>query len=253
MTFSDMEYSGRKRVTQKEKFLREMNDIIPWAEWVNKILPYYPNGKRGRPPRGIEVMLRMYLLQIWFNLSDEGLEDAIYDSYAMRNFVGINFLEEHPESLYSDNFVADSFERDLTFNAIYYDFKTGDLVDYHGGLHDIREGIMDTMLDSVVALGHDPRIAIRGIRFVSRYGFRFSDRMDVAMRKNGAEYVAANSPEMNRENIAKYYDAGYARRCLDTLEEYGLFCAVYPPVAELYDTEAYRQYICSATDWMDER
>ena len=94
MTFSDMEYSGRKRVTQKEKFLHEMNDIIPWAEWVNKILPYYPTGKRGRPPRGIEVMLRMYLLQIWFSLSDEGIEDAIYDSYAMRNFVGINFLEE---------------------------------------------------------------------------------------------------------------------------------------------------------------
>ena len=94
MTFSDMEYSERKRVTQKEKFLREMNDIIPWADWVNKILPYYPKGKRGRPPRGIEVMLRMYLLQIWFNLSDEGLEDAIYDSYAMPNFVGINFLEE---------------------------------------------------------------------------------------------------------------------------------------------------------------
>ncbi len=94
MTFSDMKYSGRKRVTQKEKFLREMNDIIPWADWVNKILPYYPKGKRGRPPRGIEVMLRMYLLQIWFNLSDEGLEDAICDSYAMRNFVGINFLEE---------------------------------------------------------------------------------------------------------------------------------------------------------------
>ena len=50
LTFSDMEYSGRKRVTQKEKFLREMNDIIPWADWVNKILPYYPKGKRGRPP-----------------------------------------------------------------------------------------------------------------------------------------------------------------------------------------------------------
>ena len=49
MTFSDMEYSGRKRVTQKEKFLREMNDIIPWADWVNKILPYYPKGKRGPP------------------------------------------------------------------------------------------------------------------------------------------------------------------------------------------------------------
>ena len=94
MTFSDMEYSVRKRITQKEKFLREMNDIIPWADWINIIVPYYPKGKRGRPPRGIEVMLRMYLLQIWFNLSDEGVEDTIYDSYAMRSFLGIIFLEE---------------------------------------------------------------------------------------------------------------------------------------------------------------
>ena len=94
MTFSDMEYSGRKKVTQKEKFLQTMNKIIPWDEWVMKIQPYYPNGKRGRPPRGIEVMLRMYLLQIWFNLSDAGLEDAIYDIYAFQRFIGINFLEE---------------------------------------------------------------------------------------------------------------------------------------------------------------
>ena len=94
MTFSDMEYSGRKKVTQKEKFLRLMDQIIPWGEWVRKIQPYYPDGKRGRPPRGIEVMLRMYLLQIWFNLSDVGLEDAIYDSYAFQRFIGINFLEE---------------------------------------------------------------------------------------------------------------------------------------------------------------
>ena len=92
MTFSDMEYSGRKRVTQKEKFLRDMNEIIPWADWVNMVVPYYPDGKCDRPTRGIEVMLRMLLLQDWFNLSDEGVEDAIYDSYAMRSFMGINFL-----------------------------------------------------------------------------------------------------------------------------------------------------------------
>ena len=94
MTFSDMEYSRRKRQTQKEKFLQEMNEIIPWADWVRKIEPYYPKGKRGRPPRGIEVMLRMYLLQIWFNLSDEGLEDAVYDIYAFQRFLGINFMNE---------------------------------------------------------------------------------------------------------------------------------------------------------------
>ena len=93
-TFSDFEYSNRKRKTKREGFLEIMDEIIPWDEWVGVIMPFYPSGKRGRPPKGIELMLRMYLLQIWFNLSDEGTEDAIYDSYAMRKFVGINFLEE---------------------------------------------------------------------------------------------------------------------------------------------------------------
>ena len=59
-----------------------MEEIIPWEEWVEYVRPYYPDGKRGRPTKGIETMLRMYLLQVWFNLSDEGVEDAIYDSYA---------------------------------------------------------------------------------------------------------------------------------------------------------------------------
>ena len=93
-SLSDIEYSLRKRTTKREEFLRIMNDIIPWDEWVAYIVPYYPEGKRGRPPMGIEKMLRMYLLQCWFTLSDEGLEDAIYDSYAMRTFMGINFLSE---------------------------------------------------------------------------------------------------------------------------------------------------------------
>ena len=93
-TISDVEYSARKRKTKREEFLEIMDEIIPWEEWVAYIAPYYPSGKRGRPPKGIEKMLRMYLLQCWFNLSDEGVEDAIYDSYAMRKFVGIDFFEE---------------------------------------------------------------------------------------------------------------------------------------------------------------
>ena len=93
-TFSDIEYSSRKRKTKREEFLEIMDEIIPWGEWVSVIEPFYPKGKLGRPPKGIEKMLRMYLLQVWFHLSDEGTEDAIYDSYAMRKFMGINFLEE---------------------------------------------------------------------------------------------------------------------------------------------------------------
>jgi IS5 family transposase len=93
-SFSDVEYSLRKRKTKREEFLRIMDDIIPWDEWVAYIEPYYPRGERGRPPLGIEKMLRMYLLQCWFNLSDEGIEDAIYDSYALRSFMKISFVTE---------------------------------------------------------------------------------------------------------------------------------------------------------------
>lgn len=93
-TISDIEYSNRKRKTKREEFLEIMNDIIPWDEWIGLIQPLYFKGNRGRPPRGLETMLRMYLVQAWFNLSDEGVEDAIYDSYALRKFAGIDFMTE---------------------------------------------------------------------------------------------------------------------------------------------------------------
>ena len=73
LNFTDIEYSERKRTTKREDFLRKMDEIIPWDSWIELIRPYYPSGKRGCPVRGIETMLRMYLMQIWFNLSDEGI------------------------------------------------------------------------------------------------------------------------------------------------------------------------------------
>lgn len=93
-SFTDFEYSNRKRKTRREEFLAMMEEVIPWGEWTHIVAPYYPNGKRGRPTRGVETMLRMYLLQNWFGLSDEGVEDAIYDSYAFRSFMGVDFNTE---------------------------------------------------------------------------------------------------------------------------------------------------------------
>ncbi len=61
MIFSDYEYSMRKRKTKREEFLDIMDEIIPWEEWVEFVRPYYPDGKRGRPTKGIEKMLRMYI------------------------------------------------------------------------------------------------------------------------------------------------------------------------------------------------
>ena len=93
-SFTDMEYANRKKKTKREEFLEMMDEIIPWDEWVSIIVLFYPSGKRGRPTRGIETMLRMHLLQNWFSLSDEGVEDAIYDSYSFRKFMKIDFFNE---------------------------------------------------------------------------------------------------------------------------------------------------------------
>jgi transposase, IS5 family len=93
-SFSDIEYGGKKKTTRREKFLQMMETMIPWRKWVAIIEGYYPKGDRGRPPMGAEKMLRMYLLQIWFNLSDELMEDTLYDSQSMRQFVGINLVTE---------------------------------------------------------------------------------------------------------------------------------------------------------------
>lgn len=93
-SMADMEYEKRKRKTRRDEFLGVVEEVIPWDEWTALVEPYYPSGKRGRPPRGVETMLRMYLLANWFSLSDEGVEDAIYDSYAFRKFMGVDFLNE---------------------------------------------------------------------------------------------------------------------------------------------------------------
>jgi len=96
-SFTDIEYGNRRRVSRREQFLETMDATIPWTVWVGLIEPHYyadRPGKRGRKAKPIATMLRMYLLQVWFSLSDEGVEEAIYDSYAMRRFMGLDFATE---------------------------------------------------------------------------------------------------------------------------------------------------------------
>ena len=90
-SFSDVEYTRRRRVPKREEFLQQMDAVVPWAEWVKVIEPHYYSNKRGRRAVPLETMLRMYLLQVWFHLSDEGVEDQINDSFAMRQFMRLDF------------------------------------------------------------------------------------------------------------------------------------------------------------------
>lgn len=94
-SFSELEYAAKKKVTRRDRFLGEIDKVTPWSALVAEIEPFYPKGTgRGRPPIGVERMLRMYIAQQCFGLSDEGVEDAIYDSQAIRCFVGIDLSRE---------------------------------------------------------------------------------------------------------------------------------------------------------------
>ncbi len=94
MTFSDVEYGGRKYQTRKDRFLKEMDGIIPWDEWMELIRPVTVGKNRGRPAREPGMLLRMLLLQDWYGLSGPGCEEAVMDSYAMRTFAGIDFIND---------------------------------------------------------------------------------------------------------------------------------------------------------------
>jgi IS5 family transposase len=80
--------------TRRQMFLEEMEQVVPWRELCALIEPHYPQPGNGRPPVGVERMLRIYFLQQWFNLSDPGVEEALYDSAVMRQFVGIDLGHE---------------------------------------------------------------------------------------------------------------------------------------------------------------
>ena len=89
--------TGFERYTKKTRraqFLEEMEQVVPWAKLCALIEPHYPKVGGGRPPVGVERMLRIYFLQQWFNLSDPAVEEALYDSVVMRGFVGIDLRRE---------------------------------------------------------------------------------------------------------------------------------------------------------------
>lgn len=90
------EFERFRKPARREQFLAEMDAVVPWKELAALIEPYYPKARSagGRPPAGLERMLRIHCLQLWFNLCDPALEEALYDSRAMRAFVGIDLGRE---------------------------------------------------------------------------------------------------------------------------------------------------------------
>lgn len=93
-SFAGLAWTTKGKMTRRERFLAEMDKVIPWQRLIALIEPHYVKPGRGRRPLGLEKMLRIYFLQHWFDLSDPAAEDAIYDSESMRRFVGVELGED---------------------------------------------------------------------------------------------------------------------------------------------------------------
>lgn len=79
---------GRK--SRRDLFLDAMNEVVPWADLEALVEPHYPRARHGRPTVGLSIMLRIFFVQQWFRVSDAGVEEVLYDSAALRRFVGVD-------------------------------------------------------------------------------------------------------------------------------------------------------------------
>ena len=96
-TFADVDYESKKRKTRREKFLERMDGLIPWERLEGRIRPFYPTAGRGRHPYTLSAMLRVHCVQLFYNLSDPGMEDLLYDVESVRRFVGLKLSEPMPD------------------------------------------------------------------------------------------------------------------------------------------------------------
>ena len=142
-TFAGLAWSRKGKVTRRERFLAEMNAVIPWKRLVALIEPHYPKPGRGRRPHDLERMLRIYFMQQWFDLSDPAAEDAIYDSESMRRFAGVELGEDRvPDETTILRFRHILEDNDLT-KAIFEEI--GSLLDERGLL--LKRG---TIVDATI-------------------------------------------------------------------------------------------------------
>ena len=96
-TFADLDYQHKKRKTRREAFLERMDDLIPWERLEERIRPYYPKAGRGRRPYDLSVMFRVHCVQLFYNLSDPGMEDMLYEAESVRRFMGLRLTDQLPD------------------------------------------------------------------------------------------------------------------------------------------------------------
>ena len=103
-TFADLVYDAKKRQTRREIFLERMDGLIPWQKLEERIRPFYAKPGQGRRPYPLPVMLRIHCVQLFYNLSDPGMEDLLYEAESVRRFAGLSLAEALPDETTILNF-----------------------------------------------------------------------------------------------------------------------------------------------------
>ena len=104
LTFADSEFSSKRRQTRKEIFLSRMDNLLPWSQLLDVIEPFYPKAGNGRRPYALETMFRIHCMQQWYSLSDEAMEDALYEIASMRQFAQLSLDKAIPDRTTIMNF-----------------------------------------------------------------------------------------------------------------------------------------------------
>ena len=172
-TFASMAWQAKGKVTRRERFLAEMDAVIPWTRLLGLIAPHYPKAGHGRPPLGMEKMLRIYFLQQWFNLSDPQAEDAIYDSESMRRFARVELGDE----------VVPDESTILRFRHLLE-----------------RHGLTQALFDSITGLLEERRLLLRSRTIV--------DTTIIAAPSSTKNASATRDPEMKQTRKGKNWHFG---------------------------------------------
>ena len=152
-------------------------------------------------------------------------------------------MAKNPDSPYSDDLLEDTYSRDFTFNSLYYDYATGDVIDYHGGLRDLRDGVVNTVVDADLKVRTDPRAILRGLRFAAKYDFKVSDVFDKAL-KNHSEASLATLDSYNAVyNMQSGFDGGFALKYYDLLYYYKVTHFFWTSLKDRFDTSEYNDLV----------
>ena len=231
---------------------QEANDVDFSTEALpEQLVDIVPNTKLFTAPNGYVVA------QAWHGdkeCTDMGTMRAIY--WFMRGKPGIpessNPVAGTSLNVFSKNLWEDSFTRDLTINALYYDYQTGDILDFHGGLHDLREGIIRTVVDPDVMFPHSPTDLLRAVRLAARYNYTIEPVTDAGIRKHLSECDVLGASGISYHLIKGFHD-GNMSATYHLYKEYGFLGRYFLMLKDVLDTKEYEDYIVKTYAGLDKQ